>query len=133
MRGPHFCRNSFWFHWTRRLSEQLDHPFHSPIGQRLLLLDPLLEQLCVGGTLRRGVLDQRDAPIAGRWMSSAKSGRKRSAFFPPSRVGVAGFVMKIRAGVHRRDLSLRNGDLRQIRDPPCEGRICGLRVKDAGK
>ena len=61
MRGPHFCRNSFWFHWTRRLSEQLDHPFHSPIGQRLPLLDPLLEQLCVGGTLRRGVLDQRDA------------------------------------------------------------------------
>jgi hypothetical protein len=43
VRGPHFCRNSFWFHWTRRLSEQLDHPFHSPIGQRLPLLDPLLE------------------------------------------------------------------------------------------
>jgi len=41
--------------------------------------------------------------------------------------------MKIRAGVHRRDLSLRNGGLRQIRDPPSEGRICGLRAKDAGK
>jgi|HubBroStandDraft_6_1064221.scaffolds.fasta_scaffold22826_1 hypothetical protein len=41
--------------------------------------------------------------------------------------------MKIRAGVHRRNLSLRNGGLRQIRDPPCEGRICGLPAKDVGK
>jgi hypothetical protein len=66
VRGPHFCQNSFWFYWTRRLSEQLDHPFHSPIGQRLPLLDPLLEQLCVGGTLRRGVLDQRSSLVLSK-------------------------------------------------------------------
>jgi hypothetical protein len=55
-----------WFHWTRRLSEQLDHPFHSPIGQRLSLLDQLLEQLCVGATLRRGVLDQRSSLVLSK-------------------------------------------------------------------
>src|SRR6266511_2472435 len=43
VRGPHFCRNRLGFQRTGCLSEQLDHPFHTPIGQRLPLLHPLLK------------------------------------------------------------------------------------------
>ena len=64
MRGPRLCRDRLGFQWTGRLSEQLDHPFKTPIGQRLPLLHPLLEQPLIGWTLRHGVLDQRFAPIA---------------------------------------------------------------------
>ncbi len=78
MRGPHFCRNSFWFHWTRRLSEQLDHPFHSPIGQRLPLLDPLLEPRPVTDAFvdcarRTQVYKGEWGPRRGRGLASATS------------------------------------------------------------
>ena len=44
LRGPRFCRDSLGFQRPGRLSEQLDHPFKTPIGQRIPLLHPLLEQ-----------------------------------------------------------------------------------------
>ena len=64
VRGPRFCRDSLGFQRTGRLSEQLDHPFNTPIGQRIPLLHPLLEQPLIGWTLRNGVFDQSFAPIA---------------------------------------------------------------------
>ena len=64
VRGPHFCRNSMGFLRMGRLPEQLDQSFHTAIGQRFPLLYPLLEQPFIGGTLCRGVADQRCAPIA---------------------------------------------------------------------
>ena len=63
LRGPRFCRDSLGFQRTGRLSEQLDHPFNTPIGQRIPLLHPLLEQLFIGWTLRNGLFDQSFAPI----------------------------------------------------------------------
>jgi len=64
VRCPHFCCNSLGLQRTRCLSEQLDQAFHSPIRQRRPMLDPPVEQLCIGATLRHGILDQRCAPIA---------------------------------------------------------------------
>jgi hypothetical protein len=64
VRGPHFGCNSLGFDWTRCSSEQLDQLFYTPIRQRLPLLDPLLEQPCIRGTLRYGILDKSYAPIA---------------------------------------------------------------------
>ena len=64
MRCPHFRCNSLGLPRTRCLSKQLDQAFHSSIRQRRPMLDPLVEQLCIGATLRHGILDQGCAPIA---------------------------------------------------------------------
>ncbi len=47
-----------------RLSEQLNDAVDAPVGQQHPLLDPLLQQLSIGGTPGQGVLDQRGAPVA---------------------------------------------------------------------
>ena len=55
MCGPHFrCCNSLGLERTRCLPEERSVPMR----------DPLLEQLCIGGTLRHGILDKGCAPIA---------------------------------------------------------------------
>jgi len=54
VRRPHFDCNSSGLQRTRCSSEQLDQLFHTLICQWL----PLLEQPCIGGTLRHGILDK---------------------------------------------------------------------------
>lgn len=65
MCGPHFrCCNSLGLERTRCLPEEFDQRFHTQVRPSVPMRDPLLEQLCIGWTLRHGILDKGCAPIA---------------------------------------------------------------------
>ena len=64
MCGPHLrCCNSLGLERTRCLPEEFDQRFHTQVRPSVPMRDPLLEQLCIGWTLRHGILDKGCAPI----------------------------------------------------------------------
>ena len=65
MGGPHFrCCNRLGLERTRWLPKEFDQRFYTQVRRPVPMRDPLLEQLCTGGTLRHGILDKSCAPIA---------------------------------------------------------------------